>query len=306
MRLHTIYRTTGSENRKARPEWYSKSLAVESYLGSLGAVGDAGDLVFVVDGPMADTELVRLRRAGEVVQLDGVGNSSSYRWALDIVYERPSWADDELVYFAEDDYLYPPGALPRCLELRRAVLRGRVPHPTTCPMTTTSHSPLPGAARARSLGRRRRDVASGPLHHDDLRRAGRRVPKRRPAPRAGHVWSLPVGLRHLVGSAHVRLGVFAPCLLSLPYSPRTTRVRGPRTRSRGRCPRPGPVVHRDGLSPAEAPMATHCEAVWLTPGADWAVIADGLSLTLRGRWPFRRIEVRSASPPGSWSASGTD
>ena len=75
MRFHTIYRTTGSENRKARPEWYSKSLAFESYLGSLAAVAAAGDLVFLVDGPMADAELVRFRRAGEVVQLSDVDDA---------------------------------------------------------------------------------------------------------------------------------------------------------------------------------------------------------------------------------------
>jgi len=278
VRLHTIYRTTGSENRKARPEWYSKSLALESYLGSLGAVGDAGDLVFVVDGPMADTELVRLRRAGEVVQLDGVGNSSSYRWALDRAYERPSWADDDLVYFAEDDYLYRPGALPALLGAATRIdaaafltpydapdyydldvhLRYRAQHEHDrwdvdgVTWRAVRSTTMTFAARLGAL----RSVA--PLHVLGTR--GR-------YPRDFDIWSGTLTYAHRYRLAR-----------SLPYSPRTTRVRGPRpglaADARALIGRPPGLL----IAP-EAPLATHCEAPWLTPGADWAALAAGLGNT---------------------------
>ena len=75
-------------------------------------MADAGDLVFVVDGPMAEAELAASasRRGGATrrrrqFRPRTVGPSISR-------YGRTSWGDDDLVYFAEDDYLYRPGALP--------------------------------------------------------------------------------------------------------------------------------------------------------------------------------------------------
>jgi hypothetical protein len=275
VRLHTVYRTTGSENRKARPEWYSKALALESYLGSLGDVTDAGDLVFVVDGPMAEAELARLRRAGEVLQLDGVGNSSSYRSALDLAYGRASWGDDDLVYFAEDDYLYRPGALPAVhgaavriataafftpydapdyydLDVHRRYRKAHEPDRWDVDGITWRAVRSTTMTFAARLGALRR-VA--PLHVLGTR--GR-------YPRDFDIWSGTLTYAHRYRLAR-----------SLPYSPRTTPVRGPRpglaANTRALFGRPPGLL----IAP-EAPLATHGEADWLTPGADWAAIADEL------------------------------
>lgn len=48
----------------------------------------------------------------EIVDLDGVGNKPSFLKQLDLALEGP---DDELVYFAEDDYLYRPMAVAKML-----------------------------------------------------------------------------------------------------------------------------------------------------------------------------------------------
>jgi len=276
VRLHTIYRTTGSENRKARPAWYSKALALESYLGSLRRVGNAGDVVFVVDGPMADTELARLRDAGEVVQLDGVGNSSSYRWALGIAFDRSSWTDDDLVYFAEDDYLYRSAALPALLGAARDIAAAAFFTPYDAP----DYYDLPvhrryGAQHARDRwevdGTTWRAVRSTTMTYAARLGALRQVAPlhvlgtRGRYPRDFDIWS-----GSLTYTRRYRLA------RSLPYSPRTTPVRGPRP---GLAADARAVFGRPpGLLVApEAPLATHGENDWLTPGADWAEIAAELS-----------------------------
>ena len=116
-----VYRTTGAGNTKPRPEFYSKQTAVQSFLASVQLVPDLHDIVFIVDGPMDDEELQPLRRVGEVLMLDGVGNSASYRRALALLDERAHWHDDDVVYFAEDDYLYQREAFQRLVGAARAL-----------------------------------------------------------------------------------------------------------------------------------------------------------------------------------------
>ena len=132
MTLHVIYRTTGGENAKPRPEAYSKTGALRSFLSSLDLVSVVGDVVFVVDGPMTRGELDRLHSLGEVIRLPGVGNASSYRHVLRIVHER-TWSDDDLVYLAEDDYLYVPEAMSRLMaaagRIERAAFFTAYDHP---------------------------------------------------------------------------------------------------------------------------------------------------------------------------------
>jgi hypothetical protein len=275
VRLHTVYRTTGSENRKARPEWYSKALALESYLGSLAAVADAGDLVFVVDGPMAEAEVARLGRAGEVVQLEGVGNSSSYRSALDLAYGRASWSDDDLVYFAEDDYLYRPGALPAVHGAAARVAAAAFFTPYDAP----DYYDLAVHRRYRSAHEQDRWEVDGvtwrAVRSTTMTFAARLGALRRVAPlhvlgtrgrypRDFDIWSGALTYAHRYRLAR-----------SLPYSPRTTPVRGPRpglaADARAVFGRPPGLL----IAP-EAPLATHGEANWLTPGADWAAIAAEL------------------------------
>lgn len=122
MRLHVIYRTTGGENTKPRPEGYSKAGALRSFCASLDRVANRGDVVFVVDGPIGADDREQLNAIGEVVGLPGVGNAGSYRHVLRLVHER-EWADDDLVYVAEDDYLYLPDALPRVVSAAARIHR---------------------------------------------------------------------------------------------------------------------------------------------------------------------------------------
>lgn len=120
MRLRLIYRCYGGENRKNRPEYYSKALALASFLRAAAQV-DA-DLVFLNDGPIPEPMLGLMRASGGlIVQMpDGPqGMRASYRRALQL-HDELDWPDEDLVWLSEDDYLYREDAFVRLLEAGEA------------------------------------------------------------------------------------------------------------------------------------------------------------------------------------------
>ncbi|MCX6466634.1 MAG: hypothetical protein NTW05_24055 [Pseudonocardiales bacterium] len=110
MTVHVVYRSYGSENAKGRPDWYSKSLALHSLVRAAEAAGC--EVVFLNNGPIPEHLLAVMRTAGEIVDLPGVSMRRSFHAALRLPRER-GWADDDVVYFCEDDYLHLPDALTR-------------------------------------------------------------------------------------------------------------------------------------------------------------------------------------------------
>lgn len=110
--LHIFYRSTGGDNKKNRPPYYSKMLCLRSFLGAFEPVRGRAEITFVNDGPMPDDRLAIMERYGKIVSFPGLGNSPSYRETLALAVALPP---DSLVYFAEDDYLYMPQALEKLL-----------------------------------------------------------------------------------------------------------------------------------------------------------------------------------------------
>jgi hypothetical protein len=102
-------RSYGGENMKDRPDYYSKMTCLASLVRAAAAVDPAPALIFVNDGPMPADRLSMMHAAGEVVRLEAGSNRSSYRTAIALAARR-DWADEDLVWFAEDDYLYRPSA----------------------------------------------------------------------------------------------------------------------------------------------------------------------------------------------------
>src|SRR6266511_6323917 len=110
-RLQVIYRSHGRENTKGSPPYYRKLLALVSLLRAAEEAREPVDLVFLNDGWIPPERLAIMRSAGEVVAEARLGgNEGSFRKALAIPRVR-KWSDDDLVWFAEDDYLYDPRAL---------------------------------------------------------------------------------------------------------------------------------------------------------------------------------------------------
>ncbi|MBX6389003.1 MAG: hypothetical protein IRZ08_08390 [Frankia sp.] len=110
MKLYVICRSVGSENKKNRPEFYSKTTALASLLRAAENVTIPLSLVFANDGPIPDDRLELMRRAGEVLPLRCGSNRASLRFVLRLPRLR-GWDPDDLVWFAEDDYLYTADAL---------------------------------------------------------------------------------------------------------------------------------------------------------------------------------------------------
>ena len=110
-RIHVLLRSHGGENLKARPDFYDKHSCLASLVRAVEQLGeDAGELLFVNDGPIPSPRMELMAAAGEIIQLHAGSNRGSYRATIDVPRER-EWPDDDLVWFAEDDYLYERDAL---------------------------------------------------------------------------------------------------------------------------------------------------------------------------------------------------
>ncbi|MDN5750961.1 MAG: hypothetical protein L0H64_21045 [Pseudonocardia sp.] len=109
--LRILYRSHGGDNSKPRPEYYSKLLALAALLRAVADVEATVEVTFLTDGPMPAETLQVMERFGRVVALRRGGSAArSYREMLDFDQANPGPAD-ELVWLAEDDYLYRPDAL---------------------------------------------------------------------------------------------------------------------------------------------------------------------------------------------------
>jgi len=110
MRLYVVCRSVGSENSKNRPSFYNKTLALASLLRAVENVDIPTQVVFANDGPIPPERLAMMSGAGEVLPIRCGSNRSSYRLVLRLPRLR-GWDTDDLVWFAEDDYLYAADAL---------------------------------------------------------------------------------------------------------------------------------------------------------------------------------------------------
>lgn len=113
-RLHVVFRSYGPSNAKARPAFYSKLLALTSLVRAVEGAGQPIDLIFLNDGPIPEDRLAVMSRAGEVVARTRLGLRGSYLAGLALARQR-GWPDEDLVWFAEDDYLYRPNAMQQLL-----------------------------------------------------------------------------------------------------------------------------------------------------------------------------------------------
>lgn len=101
--IHFFYRSTGGDNGKDRPAFHSKMLCLRSFLRAWQHVRSRATLTFINDSPMPDDRLHVMGEWGKIISFPGLGNSQSYRQVLALATALPS---TDLVYFAEDDYLY--------------------------------------------------------------------------------------------------------------------------------------------------------------------------------------------------------
>ncbi|GAA0302306.1 hypothetical protein [Kineococcus aurantiacus] len=120
MLIHVVYRSHGGENSKARPNWYSKLVGLQSFcraVQTLTAQRPAAgpEVVFLNDGPLPADRAALMAAWGDPVTITAGSNRRSYLTGLSLARRR-GWADDDLVLLAEDDYLWRPEALVSLLD----------------------------------------------------------------------------------------------------------------------------------------------------------------------------------------------
>lgn len=107
--MRIVYRSAESENTKPRPAYYSKTLALASVLRAAEPLGSDVEIVFVNDGEIPADRLALMEAHGTVRQIAAGSNRASFRSV--VAREAAlSGGPDDIVWFAEDDYLYSPDA----------------------------------------------------------------------------------------------------------------------------------------------------------------------------------------------------
>ncbi|GAA3228812.1 hypothetical protein GCM10017691_20340 [Pseudonocardia petroleophila] len=107
--LRIVYRSAEAENTKPRPTYYSKTLALVSLLRAAAALPVPPEIVFLNDGDIPGDRLALMEAHGTVRAIDGGSNRTTFRVAVARQAALATDTDD-LVWFAEDDYLYSPHA----------------------------------------------------------------------------------------------------------------------------------------------------------------------------------------------------
>lgn len=110
-----FYRTHGGENKAPRPSWYSKKLCLKSTLLALDILRGECRTNFVVihDGSMeenakwSETLKSLIKGKGKIIEKPKAGNSVS---CLETIQNAATLNPKELVFIAEDDYLWLTGS----------------------------------------------------------------------------------------------------------------------------------------------------------------------------------------------------
>ena len=106
-RLHVIYRFSAAPNGKRRPSYFTQDLALTSFARAIEQIRADVQVTFLVDGHLPGSSAELMRTLGEVVVGDWGSNRASY---LAQVRLMATSVTADLVWFAEDDYLYQPRA----------------------------------------------------------------------------------------------------------------------------------------------------------------------------------------------------
>jgi hypothetical protein len=195
MRFHSIYRATHKENTKPRPAGYSQLTCLRSFLRAWEACPDKGEMLFLNDGPVPREQTDEMKAAGgEIVaakELDIVG---SIWGAFELALSR-GWSDEDVVYIAQNDYLYRENAFAGLVEAA-----GRLPAGAyLAPYATVGHQ-----------------MPNGEPLHEGLRRP--RISEEPLVEGGGVTWRR--ALSHACSFA-VRVGTLRADLTVLRIAPRT-------------------------------------------------------------------------------------
>lgn len=112
--IHLVLRSYGGDNTKRRPPYYSKLLALTSFVRAASRLPQA-NVIFLNDGPVPPPHLELMRRFGTIETIDRgpIGMRGSYWHAITLPERHPEWPDSDILSLNEDDYLFRPDAFAR-------------------------------------------------------------------------------------------------------------------------------------------------------------------------------------------------
>jgi hypothetical protein len=278
MRFHTIYRATHKENTKPRPPGYSQLTCLRSFLRACAACPDMGEMLFFNDGPVPTEQTDEMTAAGgEIVAAKELDILASFWGALELALSR-GWADDDVVYFAENDYLYREEAFSGVVEAARQLPDGAY----LAPYATVGHQmpngePLHEGLRRPRISDEPLAEAGGVTWRRALSHAGSfaaRVGTLRAdmavfrlAPRTGGAWDHATSLGYQGIVPFTPAGVVEPMRLRmLPLERRAKTVFW-----RAALCALALAVRRRGriLASSRPSLTTHMEIGLLAQGTDW-------------------------------------
>jgi hypothetical protein len=108
MKLYIYLRSTQQPEAKLRPSFFDKTACLSSLIAAAREV--EAHITFVNDGPIPAERESLMMAAGDVVRGEFGSNRASLRATLALAATRRH-ASDDVVWFAEDDYLYTRAAL---------------------------------------------------------------------------------------------------------------------------------------------------------------------------------------------------
>jgi hypothetical protein len=122
LQLHIVYRSTGKENLKPRPAYYSKLVCLLSLLRAVETYEGTVEIAYLTDGPIPPDQLELMNSSGSVIpaSFDSVREACL---GANSVPELRAWPDEDLVYFVEDDYLHLPESLVELIEAAKKASR---------------------------------------------------------------------------------------------------------------------------------------------------------------------------------------
>lgn len=88
-----------------RPPFFSKALALASFLRAVERCPEVASTVFLNDAPIPVDTLKVMNESGEVINESGLGLVPSYRKAISISVAG-HWPTGDVVYLSEDNYLF--------------------------------------------------------------------------------------------------------------------------------------------------------------------------------------------------------
>lgn len=158
MRLQVRYRVSRHVNNKPRPPWFSRRVALASLLAALEPVRATHpvQISYIANRGVPDEVEDLVSGSGDVQSIEARSAPQAYRRMLDVV--PGDLGVDDLVWLAEDDYLYRPDALSALVEAAQAL-----PHVDYFGLYTPDNSAWHAARRSQPdrRGPARRFVVGG-------------------------------------------------------------------------------------------------------------------------------------------------